>query len=56
MGIVEIALDPVQVSVNPCTVSAFAVGDNLVLYSSRPCLPTKQAQARPEAAFPQGYA
>jgi hypothetical protein len=29
-GIVEIALNAVQVSVNPCAVRAFAVGDNLV--------------------------
>jgi hypothetical protein len=29
MGIVEIALNAVQVSVNPCAVTAFAVGDNL---------------------------
>ena len=28
-GIVEIALNAVQVSVNPCAVTAFAVGDNL---------------------------
>jgi hypothetical protein len=30
MGIVEIALNAVQVSVNPCAVRAFAVGDNQV--------------------------
>jgi hypothetical protein len=29
-GIVEIALNAVQVSVNPCAVRAFGVGDNLV--------------------------
>ena len=29
-GIVEITLNAVQVSVNPCAVRAFAVGDNLV--------------------------
>jgi hypothetical protein len=31
-GIVEIALNAVQVSVNPCAVRAFAVGDNLVRF------------------------
>ena len=32
MGIVEIALKAVQVSVNPCAVRAFAVGDNQVRF------------------------
>ena len=31
-GIVEIALNAVQVSVNPCAVRAFAVGNNLVRF------------------------
>ncbi len=30
VGIVEIALDAVQVSVNPCAFSPFGVGDDLV--------------------------
>src|ERR1700735_3013263 len=32
MGIVEIAFNAVQVSVNPCAVRAFAVGDNQVRF------------------------
>ena len=32
IGIVEIALNAVQVSVNPCAVRAFTVGDNLVRF------------------------
>jgi hypothetical protein len=43
LGIVEIALDPVQVSVNPCAVSAFAVGDNLVRFKAQRLAPRQQA-------------
>jgi hypothetical protein len=54
-------LNAVQVSVNPCAVRAFAVGDNLVrcipiVFACPPKAPLTQAQARLEASFSRDYA
>jgi hypothetical protein len=53
MGIVEIAFNAVQVSVNPCAVRAFAVGDNQVrfipIFFAYPPKRRQQAKARLEA-------